>query len=510
MTTSVLLSRIRNGERLSAREQRALILLLSWPSILAQVSVTVMQLIDAGMVGRLGTAASASIGLVASTTWLINGLTSGAVFGFSVQCAQSIGAKNYQQASSLCRQGLAVILLVGFLFGGIGSLLSFHIPVWLGGEPLVLQDAGAYLLIFCIGLPFSLLNSWAIQMLQAAGDTKIPGLVQVLMCILDVLFNALFIYGLHYGVAGAALGTLASVVCASLFLTFWVFRINPFLKLPARLHFSRIYGLHYGVAGAALGTLASVVCASLFLTFWVFRINPFLKLPARLHFSRTSLGRALQIGLPISIEQLITGSSYIAFTRIVSSLGTLAIAANSFAITAESLCYMPAYGCASAATAIIGQCTGAGRKDLCQAMAWRLARIGMGMMVLSGLLLFLFAHGLMAILSPDLQVQDLGSLLLRMEAFAEPMYGASIVITGILRGKGDTLWPACLNFLSIWCIRIPLAWILSRHLGLAGAWIAMNIELNLRGLLFLGRLQHVWPIKKVRPPQNPAGSSRSS
>lgn len=463
MTTSVLLSRIRNGERLSAREQRALILLLSWPSILAQVSVTVMQLIDAGMVGRLGTAASASIGLVASTTWLINGLTSGAVFGFSVQCAQSIGAKNYQQASSLCRQGLAVILLVGFLFGGIGSLLSFHIPVWLGGEPLVLQDAGAYLLIFCIGLPFSLLNSWAIQMLQAAGDTKIPGLVQVLMCILDVLFNALFIYGLHYGVAGAALGTLASVVCASLFLTFWVFRINPFLKLPARLH-----------------------------------------------FSRTSLGRALQIGLPISIEQLITGSSYIAFTRIVSSLGTLAIAANSFAITAESLCYMPAYGCASAATAIIGQCTGAGRKDLCQAMAWRLARIGMGMMVLSGLLLFLFAHGLMAILSPDLQVQDLGSLLLRMEAFAEPMYGASIVITGILRGKGDTLWPACLNFLSIWCIRIPLAWILCRHLGLAGAWIAMNIELNLRGLLFLGRLQHVWPIKKVRPPQNPAGSSRSS
>ena len=463
MTTSVLLSRIRNGERLSAREQRALILLLSWPSILAQVSVTVMQLIDAGMVGRLGTAASASIGLVASTTWLINGLTSGAVFGFSVQCAQSIGAKNYQQASSLCRQGLAVILLAGFLFGGIGSLLSFHIPVWLGGEPLVLEDAGAYLLIFCLGLPFSLLNSRAIQMLQAAGDTKIPGLVQVLMCILDVLFNALFIYGLHYGVAGAALGTLASVVCASLFLTFWVFRINPFLKLPARLH-----------------------------------------------FSKTSLGRALQIGLPISIEQLITGSSYIAFTRIVSSLGTLAIAANSFAITAESLCYMPAYGCASAATAIIGQCTGAGRKDLCKAMAWRLARIGMGMMLLSGLLLFLFAHGLMAILSPDLQVQDLGSLLLRMEAFAEPMYGASIVITGVLRGKGDTLWPACLNFLSIWCIRIPLAWILCRHLGLAGAWIAMNIELNLRGLLFLGRLQHVWPIKKVRPPQNPAGSSRSS
>lgn len=449
MTSSALLSKIRNGESLNSGQQRSLILLLAWPSILAQISVTVMQLIDAGMVGRLGTYASASIGLVASTTWLINGLTSGAVFGFSVQTAQKIGAKDYTHASSLCRQGLVAVLGIGLLFGLIGALLARSVPIWLGGEAAVLEDAGLYLLIFCVGLPFSLLNSWAVQMLQAAGDTRIPGLVQVVMCVLDVLFNALFIYGLNYGVAGAALGTLASVVCASLFLTFWVFRINPFLKLPAKVHFT---------------------CASLL--------------------------AATQIGLPISIEQLITGSSYIAFTRIVSALGTLAIASNSFAITAESLCYMPAYGCASAATAIIGQCTGAGRHDLCREIAWRLARIGIVMMAFSGILLLVLSRPLMAILSPDLEVQALGAMLLKMEAFAEPMYGASIVITGILRGKGDTLWPACLNFLSIWCIRIPFAWLLSGWFGLTGAWMAMNIELNLRGLLFLFRLQKVWPLQK--------------
>lgn len=169
------------------------------------------------------------------------------------------------------------------------------------------------------------------------------------------------------------------------------------------------------------------------------------------------LSKAVRIGVPISLEQLISGSSYVMFTRIVSSLGSVSIAANSFAITAESLCYMPGYGCGSAATAIIGQCTGANRHDLAREISWRIVRIGMGMMALSGVVMFVFAPWLMNILTPDPAVIELGTSMLRLEAFAEPLYGASIVCSGILRGKGDTIWPACLNFLSIWCIRIPLA-----------------------------------------------------
>lgn len=454
MSSTTLLQKIRHHEPLSAKEQRRLILSLSWPAILAQISVTIMQLIDAGMVGQLGTQASASIGLVASTTWLINGVSSGAVYGFSVQTAQAIGAKNIPQACNVCLQGLVAVLGVGLFLGLGGASISGLVPLWLGAQPEIMPEAIVYLRLFCLTLPFSLLNSWSVQMLQAAGDTKIPGFCEIGMCLMDVFFNAWLIYGLHLGVAGAALGTALATACCALFLSWWALFQNPFLS-PKK----------------------------------------------HLHFTKTSLHQAFRIGLPISLEQLITGSSYVTFTRIVSSLGTISIAANSFAITAESLCYMPAFGCSSAATAILGQCTGANRPKLAQEISWRLVRIGILMMSFSGLIMFIFAQGLMAILTPDTAVQDLGASLLRLEAFAEPMYGASIVANGILRGKGDTIWPACLNFISIWCIRIPLAAFLAKQVGLFGAWIAMGLELDARGLLFLWRLKSAW---KSRSPKKEA------
>ncbi|UNT95705.1 MATE family efflux transporter [Allobaculum mucilyticum] len=443
MTSSELLLKVREHEPLSARDQRSLILLLCWPAILAQLSVTVMQIIDASMVGHIGVHAGAAIGLVSSSTWLINGICSGCIFGFSVQASQAIGAQDFHRAQAVCRQGLIVLMIVGALIGLAGFSLAPFIPGWLGGDPSLHSDASSYLAIFCASLPLTLLNSWAVNMLQAAGDTKLPGLTQIAMCVLDVTFNYLFIFVLGLGVAGAALGTAAATACAALFLSWRLLFYNPFLKGKTK--------------------------------------------PG---FTRQSLTAAVRIGLPISFAQLISGSSYVMYTRIVSPLGPVSIAANSFAVTAESLCYMPGYGCGSAATAIIGQCTGAGRPELTREIGWRITRIGIAMMSVSGVVLFIAAPWMMKILTPDAEVIALGSFILRMEAFAEPMYGASIVADGVLRGAGDTFWPACLNFLSIWCIRIPLCAILCQHFGLVGGWMGMGIELNMRGIFFLLRLRH--------------------
>ncbi|EJX01431.1 efflux protein, MATE family [gut metagenome] len=258
-----------------------------------------------------------------------------------------------------------------------------------------------------------------------------------------------------------------------------------------------IFQLNLGVMGAALGTSASVICTSLFLTGWIFVKNSFLKQKAPWRFSRHSILSALRIGGPISVEQFITGTSYIAMTRIVSSLGTLSIAAHSYAITAESLCYMPAFGFASAASALIGQCIGANRIELSRQMAWRITRLTILMMSVSGAMMFILSRQLIAMLSLDPEVIEIGANLLKMEAFAEPLYGASIAIIGILRGKGDTLWPACLNLVSIWGVRITLSWILAIPYGLYGVWMAMVLELNVRGLLFIFRQRKAFPPKNA-------------
>lgn len=189
---------------------------------------------------------------------------------------------------------------------------------------------------------------------------------------------------------------------------------NVFSGCPVQLPLYFYHGFRgYG------GCIRNLPCGSLF--FPVSELSrpvqgSLLKGSLKPHYTRTSIRRAWQIGLPASIEQIITGSSYVMFTRIVSSLGSISIAANSFAITAESLCYMPGYGCAAAASVIIGQCSGAGRIDLQKQMAWRICRIGVFMMTLSGVAMFILAPYLMGMLTPVPEIAQLGIQVLRIEA----------------------------------------------------------------------------------------------
>ena len=166
----------------------------------------------------------------------------------------------------------------------------------------------------------------------------------------------------------------------------------------------------------------------------------------------------------------------------------MSIAANSLAVTAESLCYLPGYGIAAAATTLVGQSLGADRRDLARRFARLSVLLAVLLMSVMGVLMFLLAPAVFALLTPDPAVRDLGSRVLRIEAFAEPLYAVSIAAAGAMRGAGDTLVPSILNLVSMWGVRITAAALLAPRIGLAGVWIAMCGELCFRGVLFLIRL----------------------
>jgi Na+-driven multidrug efflux pump len=176
-------------------------------------------------------------------------------------------------------------------------------------------------------------------------------------------------------------------------------------------------------------------------------------------------------------------------TRIVAPLGTVAIAANSFAVTAESLCYMPGYGLGTAATTLVGQSIGAKRKDLAKSFSWITTFMGMAIMGAAGIVMYFICPWLFQFLAPVQEVQTLGIRVLRIELLAEPLFGASIVASGCLRGAGDTLIPSIMNLASMWGVRITLAALLAGTMGLTGVWIAMCVELCFRGAIFLIRLK---------------------
>jgi putative cation efflux pump len=149
---------------------------------------------------------------------------------------------------------------------------------------------------------------------------------------------------------------------------------------------------------------------------------------------------------------------------------------------------MPGYGIGDAAATLIGQTFGAGRSALCRSFARLTVGLGMSVMAAMGAIMYVFAPEMIALLSPIADIQALGASVLRIEAFAEPFFAASIVTYSICVGAGDTLHPAIMNLASMWCVRLTLAAYLARDYGLRGVWIAMAVELTFRGLLFLYRL----------------------
>ncbi|MBR4986088.1 MAG: MATE family efflux transporter [Proteobacteria bacterium] len=461
------LEKLRNGDALSRKQLIHLTITLSLPAIFAQISSIVMQYIDASMVGHLGSEAAASIGLVSTTTWLFGGLCMAMNIGFTVQIAQAIGAKEDKKARNLVRLGLLAALVFSLTLLGIGTAISNWLPHWLGGSDDIIPNARWYFLIFALSMPIFQLNRIAGGMIQASGNMKFPSILHILMCLLDVVFNAVLIF------------------------PSWTFSLfSTEITIP---------GAGLGVLGAALGTtLAELVIACFMLFHLLFR-SPALRIrrDEPLVIAKANLIKALKIALPVGFEQVVMCGAYIASTKIVAPLGVTAIAANSFGITAESLCYMPGYGIGAAATTLIGQSIGAKRHDLTRKLAWLTTSLGVTVMTATGALMFIFAPEMIALLSPDPEIQTLGTIILRIEAFAEPLYGASIVANGVFRGAGDTLVPSIFNFSCMWLVRIPLAAVLASSMGLKGVWIAMCIELCCRGILFLIRLSGKrWQNKK--------------
>ena len=439
-----LLSYIREGREMTQGEKLRLIVSLSIPSILAQISATVMFFIDASMVGHLGAKASAAIGIVETTGWLMGGLASAANMGFSVQVAHAIGANDFKRARRVLRQSLVCCLVFSLVMSLAAILISGPLPYWLGGAEEIAHDASLYFAIigFC-GIFFQM-SGLAGSMLKCSGNMKIPSMLNILMCVMDVLFNYLFIYILDYGVMGAAMGTgVAELITALLMLYFLLCR-SEMLRLK-------------GQRGS---------------------FRP----------SADVVGNALKIGGPMGLQHVLMGSAQVVSTLIVAPLGTAAIAAHSLGITVESLCYMPGFGIAEAATTLVGQSFGAGQRLLTRSFARMSASLGIVVMTLMGLLMFLFAPELMSLMTPVDEIIAIGTRCLRIEAFAEPMFAAAIVCNGIFVGAGDTLRPAVMSLLSMWGVRLTLAALLAATYGLPGVWTAMAIELTFRGLIFLIRM----------------------
>lgn len=371
-------------------------------------------------------------------------------------------------ARAVLRQSLTAIMIYSLILAALGVAISPFLPGWLGGDESICRDASLYFLIFSLFLPALQMNYLAGGMLRCSGNMHIPSLMGVVMCILDIIFNFFLIFP-----------SREMHLCGMSFF---------------------VPGAGFGVEGAALGTaLAETIVTGILLWYLLSRSKELgLKVEkGSFRPTKSTLKKALRIGFPMGIEHIVICGAQIMTTVIVAPLGVFAIAANSFGITAESLCYMPGYGIADAATTLIGQSMGAKRVRLTRSFARITVLMGMIVMGFMGLIMYVFAPQIIGLMTPVEEIRQLGVMALRIEAFAEPFFAASLVSYGVFVGAADTFIPCLMSFFSIWAVRLSLAVILAPTMGLKGVWIAMCTELCFRGIIFLIRLLRERWMRKI-------------
>jgi putative MATE family efflux protein len=449
-------------QALFSRDHRAAdrqVLRLAWPCILENLTVIMISFIDAAMIGVLGPAATAAVGVNASPSWLLGGLVQSLGVGGTALVARLIGAGEHREAGRVSALVLRMALLLSAFLTVLMLFGAPAIPIMMNADASIVDEAVAYMRLLALGFIPHYTGIAAGALIRGAGDTKTPMAAGLLSNGLNVVLNFFLIYEPR---------------------TVHLFG----LSLP-------LWGAGMGVRGAAAASALATGISGAFLLLSLPRKKSVLRVQWRAAWDGQIVRRVLRVAYPAALERAAINLGQIMFARMVSSVGVAAFAAHNQSIQVESLGYMPAHGFAAAATTLVGQGLGAGRPEDARERGGR--AIFLCLLLLTGVGAFLFAAApfLISLLTPDAEVRAIGAMLIRICAFEQPFNALSIVTAGALRGAGDTKVPFYYSLVSMWGVRIALAWVLGTRLGfgVAGFWWAMVADLGVRGTLLVLRFR---------------------
>lgn len=440
---------------------------LAWPTMLEQLMQTAVQYIDTAMVGALGTQATAAVGATSTVNWLINSSISALSIGFLAFIAKALGAGNEETAKRAVGQAVLTTLVVGIVCTIVTLSLSGVIPVWMQVKEEIRSTASTYFFILYTPMLFRTATIIFGTVLRAAGDTKTPMKIGLVVNVLNVILNTLLIYETRPVFGGAFI-------------------------MP---------GAGLGVIGAAAASAAAFAVGGILTSIVIWRHPRISPRGQKLTPDMQILKPCLRVAFPNMLQRFGTSLGYVAFASMINSLGEIATAAHTIANTVESAFYIPGYGMQTAAATLAGNAYGAGDEERMDRLAKMFIPIEICLMICSGGALFVAAPTLVQIFSTSAEVIALGSTVLRMVALSEPFYGFSIIIEGMMQGVGKTKEPFVFNIIGMWMIRIVGTFICTQifGLGLTAAWgcmIAHNMFLFV--MFLICHIRGVWNPLRTR------------
>ncbi len=424
---------------------------LSGPALVELMLSSLVNMVDMIMVGRVGAEAVTAVGLTNQVFFFALAVFIALNVGTTALVARFIGADDPKSANDTARQGLMLNIIIGVVVSLLGYYFSHDLLKFMGAEPEVFEAGGVlYAKAIFGGLVFMTISTGIIAVLRGAGDTKTPMTINIIANLLNVVGNYTLIYG--------------------------------------KFGFPRL-----GVFGAGLSTsISRVVSASLAL-YTVFKGSKIIKISLKDNFlpNIEIIKRIINVGLPSAMEQFIFRAGQITFVRIVSGFGTAVFAAHQISLNILSLSFMPGQAFAIAATTLVGQGLGAGEPEHAEECALETRKLGM---IVSGVLaaiFFFFGPWIIRLYTPDEEIVALGAMALKIVAIVQPAQSTQFILSGGLRGAGDTKWPLYASIAGIWGVRVVIGYLLTTVLGmgLLGAWTAIAIDQCVRSAVIYGRFR---------------------
>lgn len=431
------------------------ILLLAWPAMVEQLLQTVVQYADTAMVGQLGVQATAAVGLTSTVTWLTNSPIWALGTGVLAVIARAVGARDEEKARSAAMMGIWIALILGGIMLAVTELCAPHLPAWLGADEAIRREGYLYYAIVCLPMVFRALSMIMGSALRASGDTRTPMRINVGMNLINVVLNFLLIFPTR----AIALGGLT-------------------LTVP---------GAGMGVVGAATASAIAFVFSGTLMLFKVLRSPLLSPLSLKRRWNGPVLRECVTIGLPVALENIGVFSGHVVFASLVTRLGSTALATHSIALTAEQAFYIPGYGMQAATSTLCGIALGRRNEGELDRVSRTALRLGMGIMLITGALLFAFPGFMMGLFTRDAAVIAGGAVVLRIVACSEPLYAAMIIFEGVFHGVGQTRYPFVVSLITMWIVRVlgTLLCVRGFGLGLPAVWLCMVGD-NVSRALLLG------------------------
>lgn len=421
------------------RELLRTLVTLAIPTILEEILSTLLQYVDTAMVGRLGESATASVSVTTTITWLLHSIPSALGISVLALTARALGSGDEERIRRLSMQVLFWVLVCGSVLCAGSLVLSPYIPVWMGAEESIQAMASRYFFVVNIPMVFRVGSMLFGAAIRATKDTRTP------------MFISLGANGLN-----------------------------------AALNYILIYSMEMGVMGAALASAIAYTLSGIFM-YLAYRRNRYLHFSYRdFHLDIPLLRECASLSIPVLATSITSCMGYVVFASLVTGMGNTVFAAHSIAVTAETIFYIPGYGLRTATSTLVGISLGERDRRKFENVSMLSVVVTVGMMCMSGLLLYRISNPLMTLFSTSRAVVELGAQMLRLVAFSEPFFGLMIVLEGIFYGLGRTKYAFVIETGSMWFIRIFFTFLCVRvwHRDLQAVWYCMIMDNVCKAILF--------------------------